>query len=149
MKPQQRRCPNCGSNQVQSVEAAYVHSLRHGERYSTISEFGQRLAPPEPESTVLGPVLFGIAVYVAVIIVAQSKLDGPFSLFPWVLAARGHGWFIATLLAGCAVLVVAVSAGARHRNTTEYAELERAWRSDMVCRSCLHRFPGSTAAGDR
>ena len=149
MKPQQRRCPQCGSNQVQSVEAAYVHSVRHGARYSTISEFGQRLAPPEPESTVLGPVLFGIALYVSVIVVAQSKLAGPFSLFPWVLVSQGHGWFIAVLLTGCTVLVLASSAQARHRNNTDYAELERAWKSDMVCRTCLHRFPSSTTAVDR
>ena len=66
------QCPRCYSRYTQSVEMAYSQSVRTGESgYTSISEFGRSLEPPEARSEVGYP----LAVTLAVGIISANLFD--------------------------------------------------------------------------
>lgn len=142
-----RSCPQCGSNQVQSVESAHVQSIRHGRDFSTISELGARLARPEPASAFFLPVAVGAALYTLILFGACLLSDTPITLAPRNLVERGQTAYLAAALLISLGVSVGMSAWAHQFNQCEFPKLIHAWETDRVCRSCLHRFPGPMAGG--
>lgn len=140
-------CPQCGSNQVQSVESAHVQSIRHGRDFSTISEFGARLACPEPASAVLLPLMVGAGIYVLIAAGACLLSETSITLVPGRLIERGQTAYLAAALLISLGVSLGMSSLAHQFNQREYPKLIHAWETDRICRSCLHRFPGPLAGG--
>lgn len=142
-----RPCPQCGSNQVQSVESAHVQSIRHGRDFSTISELGARLARPEPGSVFVLPTVVGAALYALIVLGACLLSNTSFTLLPGNLVERGQTAYLAAALLISLGVSLGMSILAHQFNQAEFPELIHAWETDRVCRSCLHRFPGPRTGG--
>lgn len=142
-----RPCPKCGSNQVQSVESAHVQSIRHGRDFSTISEFGARLARPEPCSVFTLPTVAAVVLYILVVSGACLLSGTSITLLPWDLAERGQAAQLGLALPVSLGVSAALCRSAHQFNQNELPGLIHAWETDRICRACLHRFPGPQAGG--
>ncbi len=142
-------CPKCGSNHVQSVESAYTQSIRHGRDFSTISEFGQRMAPPERKSVVLFPAIAGGWALVVVMALICLVLEPQLLIEPRTLVQQESRGYVAIALVVALAVALGFARAASRYNSSEYPELTRAWESAFVCRSCLHRYQASEQRSNR
>lgn len=134
------QCPRCRSQYTQSVKIAYSQAIRTGESgYTTISEFGRSLEPPQARSEAGVPlgIAFGIAcgsmlLLPAVHTVAPlpwlaglSPFDTPVVVVSIVLGLLAGFW------SGVSALV--------HNDSVHRGEM-RKWERGVVCRRCGFKF---------
>lgn len=146
-RPRYQPCPHCGSKQVQTVESAYRQSVRHGRDFSTISDLGAQLSPPERKDAVVLPWLIGGIVYVVVMFLMLIVLDTPLPLAPWELIEQGYGMHFALAFGLALAVALGMSIPARRYNELRLPTLMEAWECDWICRSCLHRYQPSKSDG--
>ena len=134
------QCPNCGSHYTQSVSMAYSQSVRTGESgYTTISEFGESLAPPMRESEVGVPLvfLFFVGILGMILLPMLGRLL-PFEQlanlssfdFPVVLISVGLGTYDGFRCALSALI----------HNRSIYRDKMSSWSEEVICRRCGHRY---------
>jgi hypothetical protein len=134
------QCPECGSHNTQSLEILYAQSVRTG--YSgqrTISELGESVAPPTPDSE----VLFPFAVGVMVTIVSAFSLPALLSAIP-VEWSQGLLPYDIPVVVASVVLGVLVARSMQHlaiQHNRQYFDKDYdSWRRGVLCRRCGHQF---------
>ena len=134
------QCPRCRSHYTQSVDMAYSQAIRTGESgYTTISEFGRSMEPPEPRSEVGYPMALTLAVGLISMVSLPAlceqlpfeRLEGMTSFDVPVVAVSG----LLGLVAG-----VWSAASAMAYNISFHSEEMDEWARGVVCRRCGHRF---------
>jgi len=134
------QCPRCQSRYTQSVEMAYSQSVRTGESgYTTISQFGRSLEPPEPRSEVGYP----LAVTLAVGIVSAMSLPELAERLPFESLAGMTPFdtpvVVTSVLLGLVAGVWSAASAMAHNMSIHSDEMDQ-WARGVVCRQCGHRF---------
>ena len=132
------RCNKCGSSNIQGIEMAYIQGVRHSESgYTSISEFSERIAPPEEKSLLAEPMFTAIGLAGATFLL--STLFGehlPF-LNPVSTDPMGKISIILPLIVAIVAFFWKLVAVIKH-NVTIDAEAYERWRCQTVCRRCGH-----------
>ena len=134
------QCPRCYSRYTQSVEMAYSQSVRTGESgYTSISEFGRSLEPPEPRSEVGYP----LAVTLAVGIISAMSLPELAERLPFMSFAEMTPFdtpvVVTSILLGLVAGVWSAGSAMAHNMSVHSDEMDQ-WARGVVCRRCGHRF---------
>ena len=134
------RCPRCRSHYTQSVDMAYSQAIRTGESgYTTISEFGRSLEPPEPRSEAAYP----LAVTLAVGIVSMVSLPALANELPfeWLegMTSFDVPVVVASVLLGLVAGVWSADSAMAYNMSIHSDEMDE-WERGVVCRRCGHRF---------
>jgi len=136
------KCPQCGSNNTQTIETAYAQSVRRSNGYVSISEFGDSISPPEQRSTFLAPLAhaFG-STFISVVVL--PKVDDLIDL-PLITGSPPINIenFMVALCIGALIFVMSRHSAAGY-NAFVFRKLITAWRRQSVCRRCSHVYrPG-------
>jgi hypothetical protein len=134
------QCPECGSHNTQSLEIVYAQSVRTGYNgHQTISELGESVAPPAPDSEVLFPLAVGVAVSVVSV----------FSL-PALLSAIPAEWGQELMPYDSPIVSVGLVLGALVARSMRRLAIEMnkhyfdkdydRWQRGILCRRCGHQF---------
>ena len=134
------QCPRCRSQYTQSIEMAYSQAIRTGESgYTTISEFGRSLEPPEPRSEAAYP----LAVTLAVGIVSMVSLPALANELPfeWLegMTSFDVPVVVASVLLGLVAGVWSADSAMAYNMSIHSDEMDE-WERGVVCRRCGHRF---------
>ena len=134
------QCPRCRSHYTQSVDMAYSQAIRTGESgYTTISEFGRSLEPPEPRSEAAYP----LAVTLAVGIVSMVSLPALANELPfeWLEGTTSFDVpvVVASVLLGLVAGVWSADSAMAYNMSVHSDEMDE-WERGVVCRRCGHRF---------
>lgn len=134
------QCPRCRSHYTQSVDMAYSQAIRTGESgYTTISEFGRSLEPPEPRSEAAYP----LAVTLAVGIVSMVSLPALANELPfeWLegMTSFDVPVVVASVLLGLVAGVWSADSAMAYNMSIHSDEMDE-WERGVVCRRCGHRF---------
>ena len=134
------QCPRCYSRYTQSVETAYLQSVRTGESgYTSISEFGRSLEPPEARSEVGYP----LAVTLAVGIISAMSLPELAERLPFKSFAEMTPFdtpvVVTSILLGLVAGVWSAGSAMAHNLSVHSDEMDQ-WARGVVCRRCGHRF---------
>ena len=134
------QCPRCRSHYTQSVDMAYSQAIRTGESgYTTISEFGRSLEPPEPRSEAAYP----LAVTLAVGIVSMVSLPALANELPFEWLEGMTSFDVPVVVASVLLGLVAgvwSAASAMAYNMSVHSDEMDEWERGVVCRRCGHRF---------
>jgi len=136
------KCPNCGSNNTQTIETAYAQSVRRSNGYVSISEFGDSISPPEPQSTFLAPLAYAFgSTFISLPVL--PKIDDLIDL-PLITGSPpiNSGNFMIAMGIGALVFVINRRSAVSY-NAFVFRKLFTAWRRQSVCRRCSHVYlPG-------
>lgn len=136
------KCPQCGSNNTQTIETAYTQSVRRSNGYVSISEFGDSISPPEQQSTFPVPLAYAFgSTFISLPVL--PKIDDLIDL-PLITGSPpiNSGNFMIALVIGALAFVVN-RRSAVSNNAFIFQELLAAWRRQSVCRRCSHIYlPG-------
>ena len=134
------QCPRCRSHYTQSVDMAYSQAIRTGESgYTTISEFGRSLEPPEPRSEAAYP----LALTLAVGIVSMVSLPALANELPFEWLEGTTSFDVPVVVASVLLGLVAgvwSAASAMAYNMSVHSDEMDEWERGVVCRRCGHRF---------
>ncbi len=134
------QCPRCRSHHTQSVEMAYSQAIRTGESgYTTISEFGRSLEPPEPRSEIGYPLALTLAI--GIVSMVSLPALGTQLPFEWLdgLAPFDVPVVVVSILLGLVAGVWSAAAAMAYNMTTHSDEMDD-WGRGVVCRRCGERF---------
>jgi len=131
-------CPRCGGRNTQTYEAAYLQNTRYGSY--TYNALAQRVAPPDPKSTVFTPVvLSSISAYLAIFLVPVALHYFQIPTGELNISPREPLTWKAGLACG-ALLGYLRRAVAKRYNATTLEEQFKVWERKMICRRCSHAF---------
>ena len=134
------QCPRCRSHYTQSVDMAYSQAIRTGESgYTTISEFGRSLEPPEPRSEAAYPLALTLAVGI-VSMVSLPALANELP-FEWLegMTSFDVPVVVASVLLGLVAGVWSAASAMAYNMSVHSDEMDE-WERGVVCRRCGHRF---------
>lgn len=132
-------CNACGSHSTQTVPTAYSKAFRSSDWTTNVSLFGQSIAPPEPRSTLLGPL--GIALIAFVTVAGAVPTIGELTGLEILQADSPTTRKAANWGLGAAIVMFLVrSAIARFHNLVRYPDLISQWENQIVCHRCSHVF---------
>ncbi len=145
------QCRKCSSRNFQSIEMAYLQSVRTTQRGNeSISKFGQSISPPEPRSTVSSPSWTGFAIFCGGLIFIPRFGDDvsamPFS--PNGLFSPSV--YIPAMVFGFVAFIVHLSSALNY-NERHWAKEYLDWQSRFVCRTCGYQTspPDAKNHGER
>ena len=134
------QCPECGSHNTQSLEVVYAQSVRTGYNgHQTISELGESVAPPTPDSE----VLFPLAVGVMVTIVSAFSLPALLSTIPveWGQGLMPYDTPVAAIGVALGAIVARSTRAMAIETNRHYFEKDYdRWCRSVLCRRCGHQF---------
>lgn len=140
------RCPRCRSRYVQSLDMAYSQAAR-SDSGATLSEFAQRIAPPKQWSTVLIPLVGGLAIGCATYFAITFWW---FEIHQYTQLSRGEindAADVAMVLVGV-VAAIAWHFAAATYNRVVWSGAFKKWQRRAVCRRCAHIFVPRVELGD-
>jgi hypothetical protein len=134
------QCPECGSHNTQSLKIVYAQSVRTGYNgHKTISELGESVTPPTPDSEVLFPLAVGVMVTIVSAIslpalLSATPLEWGQDLMPYDPTVVSVGLVLGALVAR-SMRRLAIEMNEHYFNK----DYDR-WRRGILCRRCGCRF---------
>lgn len=139
-----RSCPECGSYRAQRTKLAYAQSVRHGDHYSSVSEFGKQLEPPQPRSSVFVPSLLAAFLYAGLLLYVAKTQNIWLPFAPWRQLSGEHWQYAAAIWSITGIVAIALAERARRWNTHVFPTLIKEYEQETVCLDCGARFAANT-----
>ena len=129
-------CPRCASHKWQSLRLAHQQAVRTAESgYETVSKLGERVAPPERRSLIIGPLVTGLWLASGAWLALMFLLPDSWNSDTWFNPGRLLIVVAAFLIGGAVQLALSLRFNAR-----EWPRLAKIWRAARVCRRCGEIF---------
>ena len=133
------RCPSCDSSNTQLLKQAYQQALRHGQTFDSISELGERIAPPQPKDERFFPSIAALATCIACLFVLDDLIASLFPATPENLTALDWELLLPSVVIGWTIgLAIAIP---RVRfNVHVLPEMLEQWEKTAICKRCGTQF---------
>ena len=144
---QNKACRKCGSKNWQSVEVAYLQSVRTTDRGNqSVSSFGASIAPPQPRSTVGGPLWTAFGLFCGGLIFIPYFADRNIASPSAAAAMLSPAVYVPALIIAVVAFFLHLGSALSY-NAGHWQKDYRKWQSRFVCRTCGYTSPSSTGAG--